>query len=748
MTSGATPATSRRERPTIGVLAGWQVYERTTPNWFLEPLFEGMGQAARALGCDVLLSCGVGASADNPQTVHPGWPILCDEVDFVPVGSWNTDGILVISPLRTELRRGYAAQLQAERFPVVYVGTGDGTPAVVADNEMGFRHALAHLCAHGHGRVAFISGDPLDPGDSASRLGFFRRLRDDLGLEPDEALIEPGLHSAQGGYDAMQAILSRGHPFTALLASNDRSAIGAMQALAEAGLRVPEDVAVVGFDDTPEASAHVPPLATVRYPLVETGRKALERLVDVILGTPGLPETIAIPTVYVGRRSCGCLPRDASSPAPPLRLSPEPDDRRHAIAHAMAGAAGQAGSKLVAEAAFGLCRRLITGLEAALGEGRPDHFEQSLAELLQRVEVEGDRAHGWQAALSTLRSQLPALLRADGLLDRIAQAEDLLHLGRLALSESAERDGARQRLLDSRQADRVSALTVPLQSAQDEEQILQLLAEHAPGLGVRPVCVALYQGEGEDPVAASRVRLMAPGSGLWSEPELVETRHVLDVHLPRGEAPRTLAVLPLVRQGRPLGFLAFETETLAPCAAIARQLAVALESVRLQSAVRSLTVTDELTGLHNRRFFESELRREVDRSRRFGRDVALAMIDVDHFKGYNDSFGHRAGDEALRRVASLLLEATHRRLDGASRYGGEEFAVLLAETDLEGARCVAERMRAAVESCAAFLRPITISAGIAALGGHEGDPEGLVLRADQALYRAKGEGRNRVCAAP
>ncbi len=222
---------------------------------------------------------------------------------------------------------------------------------------------------------------------------------------------------------------------------------------------------------------------------------------------------------------------------------------------------------------------------------------------------------------------------------------------------------------------------------------------------------------------------------------------MLDTYLPPAEASRTLAVLPLVRHGRPLGFLAFEAATLAPCAAVARQLAVALESVRLHAAVHSLTVTDELTGLHNRRFFESELRREVDRSRRFKRDVSLVMIDVDHFKDYNDGFGHRAGDEALRRVASLLVGATHRRLDTVSRYGGEEFAVVLAETDLEGARCVAERMCAAVAGSRDFLRTLTISAGVAASGSEGIESEQLVLRADQALYQAKGEGRNRVCVA-
>jgi diguanylate cyclase (GGDEF)-like protein len=178
-----------------------------------------------------------------------------------------------------------------------------------------------------------------------------------------------------------------------------------------------------------------------------------------------------------------------------------------------------------------------------------------------------------------------------------------------------------------------------------------------------------------------------------------------------------------------------------------RPLAVALETVRLQGAVHALTLTDELTGLYNRRFFEQELRREAERSRRFGRSLALVMIDVDHFKSYNDRFGHRAGDDALRGVAACLVGAAIRRVDAVTRYGGEEFAVLLAETEAEGARLVAERIREVVAESQEFLCPLTISAGVAALHGDSAEAEALVLRADQALYRAKREGRDRVCVA-
>jgi diguanylate cyclase (GGDEF)-like protein len=728
-------------RPTIGVVAGWQVYERTTPNWFLEALLRGVAEAGATLGCDVLLSCGVDARIDDPTDVRPGWPVPGDGCDFVPVGPWNTDGIVFISPLRTPARRGYALGLQLAGFPVAFVGSGDGLPAVVADSAPGFREALLHLRSHGHRRVAFVSGDPLDLGDSFKRLDDFRRLRQELGLDDCPSLVAPGLHSEKGGYQAMRSILATGSPFTAVLASNDISAIGALRALDESGRRVPEDVAVVGFDDQPGASANVPPLATVSYPLADAGRRAVKLLLGLIRGEPKAALTVTVPTHLIRRRSCGCLHRDADTPGAGAYV---PAEAARDVTESMAGALERARSRLPPAVVSDICGRLHAALAESVTGGPRHAFEVVLLDLLQRVEAGGDRAQRWHAALTCLRSAARERFGQAAL----QAAEDHLHLARIALSESADRQDSRRRFYDSRQVDLVSTLTVPLQSAQDEGEILELLAEHAPPLGVTPVCLALYEPEGQDGVAQSRVLPLAP-PGAARPPEFrTETRLIQAADLPGAGAPRCLAVLPLVRQGRPLGFFAFEATTLAPGAAIARQLAVALESVRLQSAVRALTLTDELTGLHNRRFFDRELKRETERARRFGRSLALVLLDVDHFKAYNDTFGHRAGDEALRHVAAHLADAVPRRLDAVARYGGEEFVVLLAETDAEGAWQVAERIRQSLETSHQFRSRLTVSAGIAATLGGDCEADSLIESADRALYLAKREGRNRVQVAP
>ncbi|WP_338766540.1 sensor domain-containing diguanylate cyclase [Massilia sp. METH4] len=172
----------------------------------------------------------------------------------------------------------------------------------------------------------------------------------------------------------------------------------------------------------------------------------------------------------------------------------------------------------------------------------------------------------------------------------------------------------------------------------------------------------------------------------------------------------------------------------------------------LNATLEKLALQDGLTGLANRRQFDVSLGNEFSRATRHGASLGLAMIDVDHFKAYNDHYGHSAGDDCLRAVARAIREHTPKRAgDLAARYGGEELAVLLPNTDVAGTEAVAERMRAAVAAlrlphAGSALGIVTISAGVAAQVPRRGIDEAgaLVERADRALYRAKAAGRDRV----
>lgn len=178
-----------------------------------------------------------------------------------------------------------------------------------------------------------------------------------------------------------------------------------------------------------------------------------------------------------------------------------------------------------------------------------------------------------------------------------------------------------------------------------------------------------------------------------------------------------------------------------------RKLRVQQEKLyEANSRLEALAATDGLTGLKNRRAFEERLEEEVGRTRRHGHPLSLILLDIDHFKAYNDTYGHPKGDEVLRQFGRLLKRAM-RETDFPARYGGEEFAIILPNTEHTGAHELAERLRIAIESATWEDRSITASVGVAGISREVSTAESLLDHADRALYRSKQTGRNRVTVA-
>jgi two-component system chemotaxis response regulator CheY len=177
-----------------------------------------------------------------------------------------------------------------------------------------------------------------------------------------------------------------------------------------------------------------------------------------------------------------------------------------------------------------------------------------------------------------------------------------------------------------------------------------------------------------------------------------------------------------------------------------RILAVHEELARNNARLAELATTDALTGVRNRRRFHEDLDLLLAQARRLREPLSLVMLDVDHFKSFNDTFGHPAGDDVLRRLGKVLLRSV-RGHDLVARYGGEEFAVLLPATNPSEAVLVAERVRSAFRDEPWPHRPVTASLGVATAGPTEfGTVDDLIQRADEALYRSKRDGRDRVTA--
>lgn len=222
--------------------------------------------------------------------------------------------------------------------------------------------------------------------------------------------------------------------------------------------------------------------------------------------------------------------------------------------------------------------------------------------------------------------------------------------------------------------------------------------------------------------------------------------------------PRAMAALPLRSAGGAVGVLAVWTSSapaLDPAGlellhALSSYAAMHLEHARSYGQIRDTAERDPLTHLRNRRAFDAIFTAERMRFERYGRPVSLLIADLDHFKRINDTWGHEAGDEVLRRMAGLLT-ASIRDVDTAARFGGEEFVVLLPETPLRAAMEVAERIREAVAETkvpwAQDMIPLSVSIGVSCCPSTAAEPGELIATADAALYRAKAEGRNRTVAA-
>jgi diguanylate cyclase (GGDEF)-like protein len=213
--------------------------------------------------------------------------------------------------------------------------------------------------------------------------------------------------------------------------------------------------------------------------------------------------------------------------------------------------------------------------------------------------------------------------------------------------------------------------------------------------------------------------------------------------------------LPLLAQGTPLGLLYVSgdaatdrAQAQALLASVAEQLGLALVNLQLRDKLRAQSLRDPLTGLFNRRYLDESLQREVTRCLRRALPLSVLMLDVDHFKSFNDSHGHAAGDALLTAIAQALQDNV-RGEDLVCRYGGEEFTIVLVEAGKDDALRRAEEIRAAVARTTIvhlrqLLGPRTVSIGLAVLPGHGETPEALLQAADRALYRAKAAGRDRI----
>ncbi|MCU1278568.1 MAG: diguanylate cyclase with and sensor [bacterium] len=279
-------------------------------------------------------------------------------------------------------------------------------------------------------------------------------------------------------------------------------------------------------------------------------------------------------------------------------------------------------------------------------------------------------------------------------------------------------------------------------ACENEEQLIRVLKRSLRKVFLRDAGAVYFAGDGREQYR--RVLSWRMGGS-----ERGSTAPVCFTITMRDRPGEILALYPHPRSMDAQGRLFEHKRLLAE--AMARQIGLALSNLQLRARLEAHSVRDALTGLHNRRYFDEGAAHELATAQRNRTPLAVALLDVDHFKRFNDQHGHRAGDAVLRDIGALLQKHT-RKSDVLCRYGGEEFVLLLPNASVAQARVRAEALLAAardeyVRHEGVLLGPVTLSAGIAAWPVNGSTLDAVVEAADAALYQAKRDGRDRVATA-
>jgi len=574
---------SKAPRPTIGILAGWQFYRTATNLSYLMPIFRGMSRAAQILDCNVLFGCGIGPSASPSDPYRPAWPEAADEQDFVPIGPWNVHALIVAAPLHSPARAKYLQQLRSAGLPVLFIGSGEPGPTIQANNTAGIFAAVKHLVDHGRRRIAFLAGSSDDLlGDSGQRLNTFRQVSADFGLPQDNRLIVYGRHVYDGGFASAQQILASGADFEALIASNDESAIGAMDALSQAGRRIPEDVAVIGFDNRLEGAVHQPALTSVHVPLFNMGYQAVDQMYRHLTLEQPLAESTEVDTYLVIRSSCGC----GGGTSTQMSITTQ-----QPLFQQIASKIQKQAFDLSENETLTLCQNLTEAFEISCNSDSRGAFFATLDDVLERTVKSQDGAHIWQDAISMLGMSLKES-------DSAPLGRDMLDEARVAISAQMQQQ-YRQHVLNERwNSSRLSLLTARLLTALEEKQIYEILARYLPDLGIELANVIIFEGEGDDPFAWSVLR-----NALNAEEPMRRFRS--QDYPPEGQFSEgcsyQLTLVPLTDQTGQIGFMVFDTGQLNLFGAIVQQLGSALNTARLyRQATEARQAAEEANRLKSR----------------------------------------------------------------------------------------------------------------------------------------------------
>ena len=676
-------------RKTIGVLLGTSILDGTLVNRYVVTLINSIKTTAKKLDIDLLISSGI-----RGQKIL-AWPEVTKTSDYIPVGPYNTDGLIVLSPLSNSKQSEYIQNLRKNGFPVLFIATGEDGPSIAVNNQFGIIEAIKHLKDHGHRSIAMIAGLKTDKGDSLIRLETYKKAVNDFKLVKNPQLIKWGWHTDNGGYNAMQELLDSNINFSAVLASDDASAIGAMRAIKEVGLKIPRDIAIVGFNGTDEGASQIPALTSIINPIELIGEQAVVMMKNYLVNGSELHSVLIKPELKA-RNSCGCISKTIinSAKGPENNKNIEKNNQNQIKVDEIINDMITVLPSSVQIEDKNLIKKVLIKIiqsiknEIIFNEGK--EFENELLNSITEFEFISISADYWQSMINILRKRLPDLFINWSDESIRYRTENLIHQLRTTFTHFSENLQKHNRFTENNQARLMNEINAKLSAALDEVEIDKILKQYNHKLGINEVDIFLFVNDKNNPFQECRI---------INKEKINSFNFKTKTFPPRKIYNKTLSLLlfPLIFNNINLGFVSYNSDNIEVCASLTNQIALSLHMYLMHKKIVDISMKDSLTGLNNRRYFELALNKEVLRFQRYNRPMTLIVLDIDNFKSYNDTFGHLYGDLAIKTV-SKNLKQNIRHSDILARIGGDEFVILLSETTKEGAIELVARISKTMQS--------------------------------------------------
>lgn len=549
MVNSSPSSNVQNQRPTLGFLVDWLEED------YQQAVLGGIVDSTIQHDCNLICFAGGGLKSPNRFGL---------ERNFIYdlAGPDTVDAILVMAGTLAHAVGAEAVGQFCDQYrplPMCSIAISvPGVPSVLVDNAHGMRDAIVHLIVHhGYRRIAFIRG-PQTNEEAERRFRVYREVLQEYSIPFDNALVTVGDFQRSSGVAAVHQLFEeRNARCEAILAASDIMALGAMDALAARGARVPDDVAVVGFDDVVEARFASPPLTTVRQPLYEQGVQATESALEQLQGASGRQQ-MTLHTEIVLRRSCGCFSQSATAYQDSL-LPMDQVSRSRAVdrVRPLALSAMQHASRGLRTTAPDWNVRLFDAFVEDLDNTDSSRFLNILEDLLRQDTAKGSDASTWQDVVTALRGQLLPCFPAN---DRSRSiAENLWQQSRLLVTSVVERVQVRHRLEAEQWVRVLSETNEAVITTFDISALTSSVAEQLPRLGIQSCYLALF----EDPPVGRHARLIMAHDSQRQLPEnlvgsVFESRHLVPNQLLPAGRRTSYIVEPLFFKQQRLGYALFE----------------------------------------------------------------------------------------------------------------------------------------------------------------------------------------------